>query len=447
MENHHSVVEGDINLSKSRAAWYKVLDPGTSQLLDKDAALFIHQSLSSPCLDVLLSCDDIYITDLSGKRYMDFHGNSVHHLGYRNPYITERLKAQLDILPFSPRRFANLPAIEFAAKLTSLMPGNLKRVLFAPGGTEVTGIALKLARLVTGRHKVVSLADSFHGASLDAIAIGGEEQFKRHLGLLLPEAINLPAPGKSEEDDIRCAEALDEVLAADPQIGAFIAETIRNTDVRIPSLKYWQMVREICTRHQVLLILDEIPGAFGRTGRMFCFEHYGIEPDLLCLGKSLGGGIMPFAALVARESYNIAPDVSLGHYTHEKSPLGAVAASAMLELIERDKLLAKVKDDEAYMKERLGGMKERHPLVGEVRGIGLLWGIELFRRGAVQVKAREEADKVMYRCFELGLSFKVSQGNVIQLCPPLIIKREQLETALQILEQAIAETELLFNGF
>ena len=178
------LTEGDVNFAGSRKDWYKIIDSTTMSLLDEDAEVFLHQSLSTPCLDVLTSCEGIYLTDVSGKKYMDFHGNNVHQVGYRNQFVIDKVKKQMDILPFSPRRYTNKPAIEFAQKLTSLFPGNLKRVLFAPGGTSAVGIALKLARVVTHKYKVVSLTDSFHGASIDAIAAGGEEQFKDTLGHL-----------------------------------------------------------------------------------------------------------------------------------------------------------------------------------------------------------------------------------------------------------------------
>ena len=346
MHEDSSAIEGDINFSEARQNWYKVIDPSTMTILDRDSDIFLHQSLSTPCLDVIESCEGIYFTDISGKKYTDFHGNNVHQIGYRNQYVMGKVKTQMDVLPFSPRRYTNLPAIEFAEKLSSLLPGDLKRVLFAPGGTGAIGIALKLARIVTGKHKVVSLTDSFHGASMDAIAIGGEEQFKRHLGPLYPEAINIPQPSRYRDyfegdDDVRYALALEDILQNDGSIGAFIAETIRNTDVQIPSVAYWKKIREICDRHGVLLILDEIPIAFGRTGRMFAFEHYGIEPDIICLGKGLGAGIIPFAAMVTRSKFNVAADVSLGHYTHEKSPLGSTAALAMIEYIENENLRIK----------------------------------------------------------------------------------------------------------
>ncbi|PWT99227.1 MAG: aspartate aminotransferase family protein [Bacteroidetes bacterium] len=443
MNDAFSRTEGDINKSESRENWYSIIkDDSTYKYLEEDAKYFLHQSMSTPCLDVLEASDGIYLTDLKGRRFMDFHGNNVHQVGYRHPYIVERVKAQMDILPFSPRRYTNIPAIELAEKLGSLMPGNLKRVLFAPGGTSAIGIALKLARIVTGKHKVVSLWDSFHGASMDAISAGGERVFRKGIGPLLPGVERIPPPTSyrglfNGDAHLDYANYLEYVIEKEGEVGAFIAETIRNTDVQIPSKSYWKRVREICNKHNVLLILDEIPIAFGRTGKMFAFEHFGIEPDIVCLGKGLGAAIMPLAAIVAREDYNIASDVSLGHYTHEKSPLASVAALAMLEVLENEKIIEKVLDDEKFMFAELHKLKEKHQLIGDIRGLGLLWGIELVTDRKTKEPAICQAEKIMYDCLENGLSFKVSQGNVLQLSPPLIISRSELKKALEIVDSAI----------
>ncbi|MCO5241127.1 MAG: aspartate aminotransferase family protein [Chitinophagaceae bacterium] len=446
MKDSFNRTEGDINQSASRDAWYKIIAHAeTQKYLEEDARYFLHQSMSTPCLDTLQSCEGIYITDRAGKSYMDFHGNNVHQVGYRNPFVMERVKAQMDVLPFSPRRYTNVPAIELAKKLASLFPGDLNRVLLAPGGTSAVGMALKLARVVTGKHKLVSLWDSFHGASLDAISAGGEQVFRKGMGPLMPGVERIPPPTSyrgiftDDGNDVVYADYLEYVIEKEGDIGAFIAETIRNTDVQLPSKAYWKRVREICSRHGVLLILDEIPIAFGRTGKMFAFEHYEIEPDIVCLGKGLGAGVMPLAAMVARDKYNIAREVSLGHYTHEKSPLGSVAALAMLEYIEKEGLLQKVNEDAVFMKEELEKLQQKHFLIGDIRGMGLLWGIELVKDRQSKEKAIEEAETVLYECLANGLSFKISQGNVLQLSPPLIITRQQLREAIEIIDAAITK--------
>ncbi len=438
------LTEGDVNFSNARKDWYKLLDIQTANLLEEDAGVFLHQALSTPCLEVLESAEGIYITGVSGKKYMDFHGNSVHQVGYGNQYVLDKVKNQMDKLAFSPRRFTNTISIDFAKKLTSLLPQNLNRILFAPGGTSSIGMALKLVRVITGKNKVVSIHDSFHGASLDAIGVGGEYQFKKYMGKLYPENVLIPQPvtynqSHSETGEIDFADALEQVLIENDDIGAFIAETIRNTDVQIPSKAYWKKVRNICNRYNVLLILDEIPIAFGRTGKMFAFEHYGIEPDILCLGKGLGAGVIPIAAMITKDEYNIASDISLGHYTHEKSPLGAAAGIAMLEYMEQNNLLAETIIKESYLKIELNKLKEKYTVIGDIRGIGLLWGIELVKDHATKEKASDAAEKILYYCLNNGLSFKVSQGNVLQLCPPLTISLTELNDALKILDAAFNE--------
>jgi len=435
--------EGDINFTPARGAWMDSEISGeTKEILERDARYFLHQSLSTPCLDVLQSCEGPYIENISGKKYLDFHGNNVHQVGYANPQIIEKIIGQLRVLPFSPRRYTNIPAIDFAEKLASLMPSDLNRVLLTPNGSSSIGIALKLARAVTGRFKVVSFWDSFHGASLDAISVGGEAVFRESMGPLMPGVERIPPPvtyrGIFEDNEDKCLEYLEYVFSKEGDIGAFIAETIRNTDVQLPSKNFWKKARELCNKYGVLLILDEIPIALGRTGKMFVFEHYGIEPDILCIGKGLGGGIFPQAAIVTRDEYNRFGDISLGHYTHEKSPLGAVAALGTISFLEKENILEKVREDEQYLKSSMASLQLKYPLIGDVRGMGLLWGLELVKDKKTKKKAIEEAEVVMYECLKRGLSYKVSAGNVLQLSPALTISRKELESALNILDESLA---------
>lgn len=438
----NSVTEGDINLSIARIDWLDTaVDEKTKALLDKDARYFFHQALSTPCLDVLTDCNDASITAVSGKKYYDFHGNNVHQIGYSNPKLIENITAQLHHLSFSPRRFTNEPAIHFAEKLASLCPGSLNRILLTPNGSSAVGIALKLARAITKKFKVVSFWDSFHGASLDAISVGGESVFRTYMGPLLPGIERIPPPvsyrGIFENNENKCLEYLEYVFEKEGDIGAFIVETIRNTDVQIPSKHFWKAARKLCDRYGVMLVLDEIPIALGRTGKMFAFEHYDIEPDILCLGKGLGGGIFPQAAIITRDEYNVLGAVSSGHYTHEKSPIGAIAGLTTIQFIEGNNLLSKVQEDAIYMQSELNRFQEKFSLIGDVRGIGLLWGIELVKNRTTKEKAIAEAEKVMYACLKRGLSFKVSAGNVLQLSPALTISRAELKEALQILEESL----------
>ncbi|WP_440872967.1 aspartate aminotransferase family protein [Vibrio diabolicus] len=451
----HFRSEGDINTTPARQAWNASMDDERTQaLLKRDSEVFLHQAMSTPCLDTLEAAEGIYIQDATGKKYMDFHGNNVHQLGYGHPHVIKRVQEQIAKLPFSPRRFTNETAIECAEKLTQICGGELNRVLFAPGGTSAVGMALKLARHITGNYKVVSLWDSFHGASLDAISVGGEACFRQGMGPLMAGVERIPpavsyrgAFPVADGSDVHYADYLEYVIEKEGGVGAFIAEAVRNTDVQVPSKAYWKRIREICDKHNVMLIIDDIPNGMGRSGEWFTYQAYDIEPDMLCIGKGLGGGLVPIAAMVTKEKYNTAEQISMGHYTHEKSPIGCAAALATMETIEQDGLLDKAKADSQFMREKLLEMKAKYPVIGDVRGIGMLWGIELVTDHESKARAYDEAEAVLYQCLNNGVSFKVSQGNVIQLSPPLIITREQLTEALAIFEEAIAKVCKDFNYF
>ncbi|EDL71040.1 aspartate aminotransferase family protein [Vibrio campbellii] len=451
----HFRSEGDVNTTPARQAWNASMDDERTQaLLKRDSEVFLHQAMSTPCLDTLEAAEGIYIQDATGKKYMDFHGNNVHQLGYGHPHVIKRVQEQIAKLPFSPRRFTNETAIECAEKLTQICGGELNRVLFAPGGTSAVGMALKLARHITGNYKVVSLWDSFHGASLDAISVGGEACFRQGMGPLMagveriPPAVSYRGAFPVEDgSDVHYADYLEYVIEKEGGVGAFIAEAVRNTDVQVPSKAYWKRIREICDKHNVMLIIDDIPNGMGRSGEWFTYQAYDIEPDMLCIGKGLGGGLVPIAAMVTKDKYNTAEQISMGHYTHEKSPIGCAAALATMEAIEQDGLLDKAKADSQFMREKLLEMKAKYPVIGDVRGIGMLWGIELVTDHESKARAYDEAEAVLYQCLNNGVSFKVSQGNVIQLSPPLIITREQLAEALAIFEEAIAKVCKDFNYF
>ena len=439
--------EGDVNLSPLRRAWERDhVGPAARALLDRDAAAYLHQSLSTPCLDALVEAQGIWLVDADGRRYMDFHGNNVHQVGYRHPRVIAAIKRQLDTLPFSPRRYTNAAAVELAERLAALAPEPLGKVLLAPAGTLAIGMALKLARVATGRHKTVSMWDSFHGASLDAISVGGEAVFRRGMGPLLPGTEHVPPCGPRDcrfgcgtTCNARCAEYVDYVLGKEEDVAAVVVETVRCTDVQIPPPAYYRTLRAACDRHGALLILDEVPIGLGRTGTAFAFEHYGIVPDMVVIGKGLGGAVFPLAALIARRDLDVAGDRALGHYTHEKSSVGCAAALATLDVIADEGLLARAQALGARALAQLAGVASRHPLVGDVRGIGLLLGVELVR--ADGSPARREAERVMYECLARGLAFKVGQGNVLNLSPPLVIAEDDLDRAIAILDDVIGAVE------
>ncbi len=435
--------EGDINRSAQRQTWQRAhLGAATRALLDADAEHFLHQSLSTPCLNALRAAAGCHIEDVEGRRYLDFHGNNVHQLGHGHPRVVDAVKTALDTLPFSPRRYTNRYAVELAERLATLAPDPLGKVLLAPGGAEAMGIALQLARVATGRFKTVSMWNAFHGASLDTIGIGGEALFRRGIGPLLPGAEHVPPCDASEcrfgcagRCNANCARYVDDVLAREGDVGAVIVETVRCTDVQAPPPDYYRVLRRACDRHGALLILDEIPIALGRTGRMFAFEHYDVVPDIVVLGKGLGGGVWPLAAVIAHRALDVAGERALGHYTHEKSPIGCAAALAALDCLQHDGLLERAQAIGQRMHLRLDALRGRSPWVREVRSIGALLGVELCAPDGTPAPVQAEA--VMYRCLTQGLSFKIGQGNVLNLSPPLIIDDVELDHALDVLVDAL----------
>jgi 4-aminobutyrate aminotransferase len=437
--------EGDLNQSPARAAWQEQhLGAETRALLDEDAAYFLHQSLSTPCLNALGGCKDSTIVDLEGREYLDFHGNSVHQAGFGNRRVVQAIREQLDGLSFCPRRYTNLRAVELARRLTELAPEGLSRVLLTPGGTAAVGMALKLARAATGRFKTISWWDSFHGASLDAVSVGGEALFRNGMGPLLPGALHIPPPGARLTPDSpplspeESADYAEYVFDKERDIAAFVAEPLRCTTVHVPPDSYWQRIRALCDQYGALLIQDEIPLCLGRTGRMFACEHYSVEPDILVIGKGLGGGVWPLAAMLAREELNVAAAKSLGHYTHEKTPVGCAAALAALDVIEEDGLLERAQTAGDAFAHRLQDMERELARIGAVRHIGMLFAVEL-----VDAEGKPDADaaeRVLYGCLSRGLSFKVSSGNVLTLAPPLVVADAELDRAAAILHESICET-------
>ncbi len=439
--------EGESNTSALRQRWLdKSIGPHSAPLLKRDGNAFLHQSLSSPCVSTIAKAEGIWIEDKDGRRYMDFHGNSVHHIGYGHPRLVAAIKAQLDDLPFAPRRFTCDPAVELAEKLAEISPGDLSKCLFTTGGSDANEVALKIARAATGRFKTVSFWDAFHGAGFGSASVGGEATFRSHIaGPLVPGAEHVApfacyrCPYNHAGPDVcglACAKMVDYVLEREGDVAAVIAEPMRAVPY-VPPPGFWKAVREACTRHGALLILDEIPTGLGKTGKMFAFEHDDIQPDIVTIGKALGGGILPIAACITTPALDVCGDFAIGHYTHEKNPVTSRAALTTLQIIEDENLVQRSAELGTYAMERLQNTLADCPIVGDIRGRGLMFGVEIVADRATKEPGFDLAERIYYQCLEAGLSFKISQGCVLTLSPPLTIAQDDLETALGIVETAI----------
>jgi 4-aminobutyrate aminotransferase len=447
--------EGDTNLTDRRRTWQaSALDSNSRALLARDEKGFLRQSVSTPCLNAIAKAEGIWIEDIAGRRYMDFHGNNVHHIGYGHPRLKAAIARQMDELSFAPRRYACEPAVLLAEKLGAIAPGSLSKVLFTTGGSDAVEVAVKVARASTGRFKTLSFWDAFHGAGFGAASLSGEALFRSGPVAPLMAGAQHVAPfgcyrcpyGHPTDVDgqpnlghcrMACASMVDYVLSREGDVAAVIAEPARAVPY-MPPPGYWRTVKDACARHGALLIFDEIPTGLGKTGRMFACDHDEVIPDILVLGKGLGGGILPIAAVIARAELDLGANYAFGHYTHEKNPVTTRAALTTIQIIEDEGLVENAARVGATALERLLDMKRRLPNIGDVRGRGLLLGIEIVKSQQGKEPASDIAEEILYRALDRGLSFKTTMGNVLTLTPPLVTTESQMLRALDILEEAIA---------
>jgi 4-aminobutyrate aminotransferase len=449
MDMNSLLFEGDLNLSEEKKAWQEQnLSQSVFDILKLDEKYFVHQSLSTPCLNVVSAGNGSFIIDGQGRKILDLHGNNVHQLGYNNALLLEVLRKQLDALTFSPRRYTNVQVIKLAKKLCETTHHQLNKVLFAPGGAAVNSIALKYARHATGKHKILSTWDSFHGAGIDTIAVGGEALFRKGLGPLLPGVFHVPSVGTADhifKNEMAYADYVELVIEKEGEIGALITETIRNTSVIIPSKQYWQRIREICNRNNMMLILDEVATGLGRTGKMYAFEHYDIFPDIVTIGKGLGGGLFPFAAMMVNDKWKIDPTTSLGHFTHEKSPIGSAIGNAVIEIIEKEIASNFINLKAKQFHNQLLELKKEYKFIKEVRGIGMLFGIQL-DDGDSKDQTTALTEQIMFKSLKNGLSYKTSQGNTLVLSPPLTIEESEIDMTVEILRKSFYEAYKTTSG-
>lgn len=409
----------------------------SGDLVARDAAVFFHQNGSSPCVSALRGVDGVWLADDAGRRLLDLHGNTAHHIGYAHPDLIAALKDQLDTLPFSPRRFTNEPAVTLAEKLLSKWPGPPARVLFATGGSDAIEIALKLARVATGKHETISVEGSYHGHGFGAFGLSRAAPDPR-LGPFLPGRHHVTPYWHPDDGAARMVEGVKRALEASSWIGALVAEPIRS-NCHVPPPWLWPAIRQLCDEHGVLLIFDEIPSGLGKTGRFFAFEHVGAAPDAVVLGKALGGGILPIAAVIADARLNVAPELSLGHYTHEKNPVTTRAALTTIAIIERDGLIERAAWLEGEIRSRLARMRQRIPLIDQVRGKGLLLaiGLDPDRVG----EARQPIAAIVDLLRDHGLSTTAKDLSSFGFSPPLTISDAELDWALARLGEAMAAAQ------
>jgi putrescine aminotransferase len=421
--------------------------------------------------DIIARGDGSWIWDVDGHRMVDGVGGLwCANLGFGRKEIRDAIVAQLDELPFfNTFRGATHPrAIELSQRLVNLMrPDDVASVHFSSGGSDAVEGALKLARQYwklrgqSDRTKFISLRQGYHGTHFGGASVNGNTMFRRAYEPLLPGCFHVDTPWlyrnpyTQDADKLGqiCAELLErEIIFQGPDtVAAFIAEPVQGAGgVIVPPPNYWPLVRQICDKHGVLRIADEVVTGFGRTGHMFGTRLWGVKADMWCLAKGISSGYIPLGATAVSAkvmtAFNSGDPVlgAINHgYTYGAHPVGAAAALATLDILEREQIPARAAREGAYFLERLHAMEKRHRLVGDVRGVGLMAGIEIVADKATRTpfpRGAAELARVHREAYKRGAMIRLSGANII-LSPALTIERSQIDLLCDALDGAFAAVE------
>jgi 4-aminobutyrate aminotransferase len=391
------------------------------------------------------------IEDVDGNRFLDFTaGIAVCSTGHCHPRIVQAIQAQAaELLHMSGTDFFYPPQAELAAKLAQIAPGESpKRVFFTNSGAEAIEAALKLARYYTRRGHFLAFFGAFHGRTLGALSLTGSKTIQRRgFSPLLPDVSHADFPVAS--DPLRTTDRtfaqIDQLFSrtiSPDEVAAIVVEPIQGEGgYLIPPANFLPRLSALAKKHGILLIADEIQSGMGRTGRMFACEHFGVEPDIVCLAKGIASGL-PLGAIVARDEIMTWPPGSHAS-TFGGNPVACVAALETIALLEEE-LMASAAKVGARLIERLRMLQSRHAIIGDVRGLGLMVGVELLKKtgdGSGLTPAAAEAAEVIQRCFRRGLLLLSCGKSTIRFCPPLVIDEDDVEIAIGILDQVLTEIE------
>ncbi len=392
------------------------------------------------------------VTDTAGREYVDcFAGISVVNAGHCNPQIVSAAKAQMDkLVHCCSYVYHAQPTADLAEKLAHITPGRLKKTFFANSGAEAIEGAMKLAKLYTGKQEFVALQGGFHGRTWGALSITGNAGRKRRGGPYAPGVAFAPAPycyrspwnTNPQECAIQCARSLQDIIrfSTSGDVAAFIAEPVLGEGgIIIPPPSYFKTVKNILDEHKILFIADEVQTGFARTGKMFAIEHYNVEPDILVTAKGIADGF-PLSAFTTREEIAAAFQPGDHLSTFGGNPVSCAAALANIAFIEKENLCAQAQEKGEYMLEKLTDLQGQFPLIGDIRGKGLMIGIELVSDSAL-TPAAAEAEGIREACRGKGVLVGVGgvYSNVVRIQPPLVITKEQIDFALQVLEHSFKE--------
>lgn len=413
----------------------------------------------------------VYVWDERGNKYLDGLSSLWNcNIGHGRAEVATAIAAQTRTLSYASTLlgFASQPAARLATRIARMVPKGLTRVVFTSGGSEANETVIRLVRLYwrlrqrPDKIKIVALNRAYHGSSNGAASLTGLPYFHQHYAPMLPGVAHMPRPfcyrcelGLTfPQCGLACADELERIVEREgaDSIGAFIAEPVQGVGgVIVPPPGYFERIRAICDRHQILMIVDEVITGFGRTGKRFGIEHWKATPDMLVFAKGVTSGYLPLGGVVVREAIfqtlvDAGPSFSLHHgFTYSGHPVVCAAALANLDIIEREQLIPRVRKLAPHFRRRLEALRH-HPIVGDVRAIGLMGAVELVQnRDTKQTFPPETniAARVRKKAIARGVIVRASVDNVV-LCPPFIITPKQLDHLFDTIDTAIAEvaTEL-----
>lgn len=452
------------------------MHPGSDHI-KRDNAQFIWHPMAHPgamkkaAPDIIARGEGCWIWDIDGHKLLDGVGGLwASNLGHSNRRVRDAIVAQMDELPFYNvfRGTTHVRAIELSARLVKMMqPDDVSAVLFSNGGSDAVEGALKIARQYwklkgqADRFKFISLRQGYHGVHFGGMSVNGNTNFRRSYEPLLPGCFHVDTPwlyhNPYTDDPVRlgeiCAELLErEIVFQGPDtVAAFIAEPIQGAGgVIVPPANYWPLVRKICDKYGVLLIADEVVTGFGRAGAMFGTRLWGVNADMWCLAKGISSGYVPLGATaIGRKVAEVfdadtTGTASVSHgYTYSAHPVAAAAALATLDLIEELDIPAHAAREGAHLHIRLAPFVEKYGFVGDVRGRGLMAGIEMVADKASRTPVPRSSDipaRVAREAYRRGLMVRISGPNMI-LSPPLVISRDEVNRLVDVLEESFAAVQ------
>ena len=373
------------------------------------------------------------VWDIFGNEYIDCLGGfGVFNIGRNHPRVVRAVKEQLDRLPLSTRTLFNKHQADLAELLAQVTPGNLQYSFFGNSGTEAVEGAIKLARFYTGRKKLISANNSFHGKTMGSLSISGRDIYKKPFLPCVPETYQVPYNN---------VEAMETVV--DEETAAVILEPIQGEGgINIPSPDYLKRVKAICEKKGSLLILDEIQTGLGRTGKMFACEHFEVIPDIMTLAKGLGGGVLPIGAFISTpEIWKVFEENPFIHTsTLGGNPLSCVAGIETLKILQEENIPEAAWTKGQYVKERLKDIQTQiGEMIQEVRGIGLLIGIQFSDPDIASLFAMEMAHR------RVLIAYTLNNPTVIRIEPPLTISYEELDTVLSRFQESLISVQALLN--